>query len=140
MIIVPMEPWHLERLELQPHQAALAPTIAQSGYRQDLAKLESYAGLDGDEVLGCMGILPQWHGRAIAWGLLGNVGPHRFMFVHRAILRWLEHAPRRVETWIDVGHEAGERWAKSLGFVKEGLMEAFHPKGTDAWLYARIRR
>lgn len=141
MIVVPMEPWHLEVLTLQPAQASMGVWTGNAGYCSELAKFEGYAGLDGDEVLGCIGILPQWEGRSIAWALLGNVGPRRFVAVHKAVERWInERSPRRLETWVAVGHSAGERWAEMLGFSVEGLMKAFMPDGSNAWLCARVRR
>ncbi len=130
-----MVPEHLQRLTLQPAQAH----IGLDGF-DVLCEFEAFTGLDGDEVLGCAGLIPQGNHRALLWALVGNVGPRRFVAVHKAVLHFLSmcsHA--RLETWVDDGFEQGIRWAGMLGFVPEGLMKKHRPDGGDAWLYARVQ-
>jgi hypothetical protein len=141
MRIVVFEPEHLKKLLLQPSQAMLQPTLSDPQYAESL-KLggPAYSGLVGDEVLACMGLVQQWENRAIAWGLISKeAGPH-FITITKAVFRTMElHRFRRIETSVRTNFEEGHRWARMLGFKREGTMTAFTPDGTDCDLYARVK-
>lgn len=104
----------------------------------------SNTGSEGDEILGCAGVLPEWEGRAIAWALLSDsISPRRFRAVHAAARKGLDEAHgkgyRRIETTIDPSFPAAIRWAAALGFDFEGLMKAYTPDGRDMYLVARVK-
>lgn len=137
MIVVDLEESHLENLQLQPAQSLLQKTLSIPAYRRDLARYEGFAGIEGDRVVAAAGAVPQDGHRAVVWALLSKDLP--MVAVHRAVMRWLDACLiPRLETWVMVGHEEGERWAEMLGFEAEGRMKKFRPDG-DAWLYARVR-
>jgi hypothetical protein len=141
MRIIPFEASHLENLLLQPSQAMLQPMLKERGYGDGLEKAgPSYSGVVGDQVLACMGLLPQWQERAIAWGLIAaEAGPY-FKTITRAVFRTMElHPFRRIEASVKTDFEAGHRWARLLGFQREGTMRAYTTDGDDYDLYARIR-
>lgn len=138
MTVVELEEHHLLALDLQPRQAALGVQLGDPRHRADLLQFEGYAGIQEGRVVCTAGAIPESPGRALVWALLAGRLP--MVAVHRAVLRWIEAQDiRRMETWVQVGHRAGERWAEMLGFEREGCMRAFLPDGADAWLYARVR-
>lgn len=141
MKIVPFEPWHLEKLTLQPSQNLLQPDLANPAYGANLASAgPAYSGVVGDEVFACMGLIPQWEGRAIAWGLIAKeTGPY-FLKVTKAVFRTMElHPFRRIEASVKSDFVQGHRWAQMLGFKREGTMRAYAPNGDDHDLYARVK-
>jgi protein gp37 len=141
MRIVPFEPNHLKLLLLQPSQAIMQETLSRPEYAQSLHQAgPAYSLVDGDAVLASMGLIPQWEHRAIAWGLIASeAGPH-FRTIHKAVLRTMEiHPYRRIETSVACDFEQGHRWAKMLGFEREGRMRSFTPDGRDCDLYGRIQ-
>jgi len=140
MKIVQFEPEHLQRLLLQPSQAIMQPTLSDPTYGASLKEAgPAYSLVDGDAVFATAGLIPQWSNRAIAWALVSSeVGPHMVM-LHKAVLRVFSlHHFRRIETSVACNFEQGHRWAKLLGFEREGRMRAFTPEGDDCDLYARV--
>jgi hypothetical protein len=140
MIIVPFEPEHLDRLLLQPAQAHFS-TLFDPSYGPALANAgPCFTGMDGDEIVGCSGVVKQWDNRATAWALLsGNAGKN-FASIHKAVKRFLDATDfRRIEAYADADFDAGNRWLQMLGFEREGYMRQFSPIGKDAILYARIK-
>ena len=118
----------------------LQPTLSDPSYGPSLkAAGPAYTLVVGDEVLATAGFIPQWEGRATVWALISKeVGPH-MVFLTRAVKRALQlHHYRRVETHVSSDFEQGHRWARLLGFEREGRMRAFTPEGDDCDLYARI--
>jgi len=141
MRIVPFEPDHLKRLLLQPSQAIMQPTMSKPEYAQSLHQAgPAYSLVDGDDVFACMGLVPQWDNRAIAWGLISaESGPH-FIMIHKAVHRTMRlHYYRRIETAVACDFTQGHRWATMLGFEREGRMRAYTPDGRDCDLYARVQ-
>ncbi|MEZ5665875.1 MAG: hypothetical protein R3F55_00235 [Alphaproteobacteria bacterium] len=141
MVVVPMTAGHLTRLRLQPAQAVLAPLVAEPGYGAMLAEAgPAFAGLCGDRVVGCAGVVRLTAQRGHAWALLACDAGHSLTAIHRAVVGFLAHQRmRRIETAVDAEFAAGHRWARMLGFECEGLMRAYGPDGRDAHLYARTR-
>jgi len=140
MTIVPFQPEHLAAIHLQPAQIALQPTLAQPDYGAALkAAGPCYTALAGEEIIACAGFYPQWEGRAIAWALIGASAGRHFFGLHKSVLRaFAMHGYRRIETAVVVGFAEGERWARLLGFEREGRMRSYMPDGTDCDLYARV--
>lgn len=140
MDLVPFEPAHVVSLapRLQPSQAGF-PGLSPA-YGQDLLAGGPCWSLLGAVGLpaACGGLFLQWEGRAIAWAFLAADAP--MLAATREAARVLDGCGfRRVECWVEVDFEAGHRWARMLGFEREGLMRSFSPDGRDHILYARIR-
>lgn len=140
-MIVPYQPDHLTRLLLQPSQAIMQPMLSKKEYAESLQIAgPAYSLVDGDDVLACMGLLPQWENRAIAWGLISAKAGRHFLSIHKAVLATMElHRFRRIETSVTCNFENGRRWAEMLGFEREGIMKSFTPDGRDCDLYAKVR-
>lgn len=141
MRIVPFEPDHLNRLLLQPSQAVMQPTLTSQNYGENLAKSgPAFSLVDGDSVLACSGLIPQWDNRALAWALISAEAGSHFLAVHRGVKRAIELYPyRRIETAVKSDFSEGHRWMGILGFAKEGTMRGYAPDGCDYDLYARIK-
>lgn len=99
----------------------------------------AYSGLVGDQVIACMGLIPMWENRAMAWGLIAaEAGPH-FVQITKAVMRTMElHPFRRIEASVKCDFQQGHRWARLLGFEREGTMRCYSPDGGDYDLYARV--
>lgn len=140
--IIPFKAEHLDCLLLQPSQKVLQPTLADPEYGAMLEKGgPAYSGRCGDEIVACMGLVPQWENRALAWGLISREAGRFMVPITRAIFRTMAlHHHRRIETAVACNFEEGHRWARMLGFVREGRMRAYTPGGDDCDLYARIGR
>ena len=142
MIIVPYMAEHLHALRLQSAQQPCISWMAE-GHAELLERLENvtaFSGLDGEEVLGCAGVLKLWEGRYAAWAFLsGNCG-RRFVAIHRAVKTFFAMNDfRRVEAEVATDFTEGHRWIRMLGFELENpRMRKYFPDGSDASLYVRV--
>jgi hypothetical protein len=141
MIIEPLAPAHLQAMQLQPAQAALAPLAADRAYAEMLAGAgPAFAGRIGDMVVGCAGVVLLSAHRGHAWALIGAAAPAHFLAIHRAAAAFLAGLDlQRVETAVACDFAAGQRWVRMLGFAREGRMRAYDAGGGDADLFARVR-
>lgn len=137
--VVPARPEMAKILRLQSVQRAL-------GHPSDIETLAdairsgiAMAVVDGDRVLAMGGVMKVWDGRGSAWGLLEDDIGTAMPLIHKVVRRTLDIAPfQRVEAQVAVGHEAGQRWVRLLGFQHEGRMRAFF-RGQDYDLFARVK-
>lgn len=142
-MVVDYQARHLAEMAMQEKQQYLAPWVTP-----DMAKaLEdvngwAFTGLDDDgSVLAVAGVIHQWQGRGLAWAYLSdNVTGPRFLFVHRAVNRFIKGCYlNRIEMTVDCDFDQGHRWATMLGFALEApRMKGYRPDGGDCALYARV--
>jgi len=105
----------------------------------------SFTGFWDEEIIGCAGVTPVWHGRAIAWALISiHAGPARMLAIHRDVGEFLDDVQRRpefrrIEATCAREFTAARRWVIMLGFQHEGLMRRYDAQGVDHDLYARVR-
>lgn len=144
MIVVPMN---------EAHARAIRPQQAQSGEAGDvearvrdaralIAGGAAWAAIDDGGVLALAGVTSLWEGRGMAWCLLSDHAHTRMLALTRGVGRYLDGLKyRRLEMYVDAQFEAGQRWARMLGFKNEtpGGMKSFLPNGNGAYLYARVR-
>lgn len=106
---------------------------------------EAYTGYRDGRLLGFAGVIPQWFGRALTWMLLSDeVHGMDMRFIFNQTRDFLdrkqqEPAYRRIETSAQETFPQGHRFARMLGFVPEGQMRCYDPKGNTHTLYARVR-
>ena len=136
-------PEHLDGLRLQPEQAELQYQLGIPGYARAIEGPHTWTGLVDGRVVGVCGIQEKWKGRGLAWALLTTgLTARDFLRAHNKVREILDLAQIqklvRVETAVLVKHEEANRWARTLGFEREGLMKKYSPEGNDAWLYARV--
>lgn len=101
---------------------------------------ECFTALVDGEVIACVGLITFWEGRRHVWAYLSrDAGPHLVALTWQ-VRRWLRyHGQGRIEAAIDPEFHASVRWARRLGFSREGRMAQYVP-GKDYDLYARIGR
>lgn len=131
----------LLELDAQEAQADARALFADPAYGAAIeAGPYAFTVRAGDAVLGCGGLVIEWPGRGVCWAVVSrHAGPH-FREIHRAVAGFMKQVPcRRIEVVVKADFAAGHRWAKLLGFMREGLMRAYSPAGDDYQLYARIR-
>lgn len=89
----------------------------------------------------CGGILEHWENRGEAWLVFGMPKTEDFIFLYRAVDRFLKASKlRRIEMVVDFNFDAGHRWARLLGFKKEAdRLVAYRPNGGDVSLYGMVR-
>lgn len=97
----------------------------------------------GHATLGALGVcrLMDWCG--LAWAVLDDPPPRLAIPITRAtewaLRRWqVELGFRRIQAHVVAGFDRGERWARLLGFEREGLMRGFGHDGSDYLLMARV--
>lgn len=98
---------------------------------------------DGYRCLGVAGVFQIWPGRAEAWVILGvGSDAHILQIVKHARFVLDNFKSRRVEMTVKVDNVSGVRLARLLGFgpEPEGVLEAFHPDGSNMYMFARIRK
>ena len=138
MSLVPFEARHIISLAPRLQSAQIGFPGLSLEYGQAMrgnGPCWTLADLHGIPVA-CGGLFRQWEGRAIAWAFLAADAP--MLEATRAAALVLDACDlRRVECWVDVDFQAGHRWARLLGFEREGLMRSFSPDGRDHILYAR---
>lgn len=141
MRIVRFRPQHLRALALQGEQSDLRQVLEQPEYGHGLALAgDAYTVLDGETVLGCLGVQEHHAGRAECWALLADGLGWRMKPLTRAAAGWLAQAPyARIEAHIATDFHSGHRWARLLGFVPEGPERLlFFPDGRSAVTYVRL--
>lgn len=131
--VVNFKPEHLERIKLK---------ACHDGERPEAIKGSAVTLLSGDSPLAIIG----WHfvskGVVQIWAFLSDEISSVKKSFHKEILsliRWaFEGNPvQRIQMSVVVGYMAGWKWARSLGFVCEGVMKKYGPTGNDYWLFAR---
>jgi RimJ/RimL family protein N-acetyltransferase len=140
MNIVPFQASHLYDLSLQESQLGFSNYFDEK-YGAALRRGgPCFSGFDGDQMIGCAGIIHQWDNRAIAWALLSQDCGKCFVKIHKAVRNFLDMADyNRIEAYVDADFEQGHRWVEMLKFEQEGLMRQFNPDGRDAYMYARLK-
>lgn len=117
----------------------------EEGWRKVREAGPCYTLLRGDLVVAIGGVLPIWHGRAVAWSYASDQMGRDDLFAAHDLLPKLfdgiqtDEKYRRLEANICNNFSAAHRWSVMLGFEFECVMRKYSPDGTDYALYARIR-
>jgi len=140
MKIVPFRPAHLESLIPQEAQSMALPYMNREHGEQLVCSGPAFTGIAGGRIIGCAGLVAAWPNRAIAWTVMARSTPTLFLRAHRAIRRFLDdQAVRRIETYVVSDFDAGHRWVRALGFVREaGPLRQFDPLGNSYDIYVRF--
>lgn len=143
MEIIPFEPLHLRAVLPQAAQHSVESYFEAIDAAQFKAEAMSFTALDGDEVLGCAGVVHLWPGVGQAWAVLSMRALACPVTLTRTALRELDRMSRahgfaRIQATVADGHGAGARWLAFLGFEVEGLLVNYGPGGQgDYWIYGR---
>lgn len=133
MKIVPLKQEHLDRIEIQGAHAYVSGWLTEA-IKKEMEKGMSFAAIDGDNVLGCAGIIDYWPGRSAAWAILSGTCGRNFVAIHRAVQSFLSlKTYGRLEATADVDFGAAHRWLEMLGFKLETeKMPGYLPNGGGA--------
>jgi len=107
---------------------------------EGLAQSDAHTALADGQVIACVGLIQHWPGRRFVWAYLAHDAGRHMLRLTWQVRRWLRyHGAGRIEAAIDPEFHASVRWARRLGFQREGTMRQYVP-GKDYDLYARIGR
>lgn len=145
---VPMDRLLLRHL-IDDERDPLSSEMADSPVFADRTMMEAsrglaWAGIDGATVAvgGSLTIL--WAGRAEAWWLVSRAARPRHLVAaarfSRSLMDKRQRDPlfRRIEIFVRAGERWSESFAAAMGFVCEGYLCKWDPKGRDCRCFARV--
>jgi len=142
---IPCEQRHLAAVERVDDSPDTRRNVLGVPGADEMLSTYARAIVDGDNVLGVIGVFPLWEGRGYAWAMLSELAFSHGLSVTKATKAALEYAEtdlgfKRIEAAVEIGYGRGHRWIESLGFQFEGNMRNFGPGGVGEYaLYARCR-
>lgn len=95
------------------------------------------------EVLACVAVVRLYHGVGEVWTLASKrVNKHPLGYI-KALRRGITIHMQVMNLWrlhgtIRADFEGAEKWVKTLGFEKEGLLKKYGPSGEDHIMFARV--
>ncbi len=147
VVIVPFENKHAEQileqglnsefLELKPEHKKYAFFLKEVGM--------SFTGLVNNRPIAAGGVFHLWDGVAEGW-VLATKDIYKYpIFCAKHIKQRTEiilkaNKIKRIQTSVKADCDVALRFAKWLGFKKEGLMESYGPDGSDFVRFARIMK
>ena len=147
VVIVPFENKHAEQileqglnsefLELKPEHKKYAFFLKEIGM--------SFTGLVNNKPIAAGGVFHLWDGVAEGW-VLATKDIYKYpIFCAKHIKQRTEiilkaNKIKRIQTSVKADCDVALRFAKWLGFKKEGLMESYGPDGSDFVRFARIMK
>ena len=147
VVIVPFENKHAEQileqglnsefLELKPEHKKYAFFLKEVG--------RSFTGLVNNRPIAAGGVFHLWDGVAEGW-VLATKDIYKYpIFCAKHIKQRTEiilkaNKIKRIQTSVKADCDVALRFAKWLGFKKEGLMESYGPDGSDFVRFARIMK
>jgi hypothetical protein len=139
--VLPFRAAHLDTLTLQPAQAAWRGRIDRASAEALEQDGCAWTLVCGNRVTGCGGVIDRGGGRGEAWALLAQDAGPGMLTATRAVRRYLETAPfRRIEAVTACSFKPARRWTLLLGFICEGVMQAYCEDGGDAERWAIIQQ
>jgi hypothetical protein len=133
--IVDYKPEHLAAIELRECHRTERPESIQT---------QAVTFLKDEEPLAILGWYQMMPGVGQGWALLSEKVTTCPIAFHKAVKSFLafvfyKFKLRRLQISVRVGYQKGYYWAKSLGFICEGIMNRYAPDDTACWLFARIQ-
>lgn len=141
MKIVPFEPEHLKALTVQRQQLGdLLIHGDRESYAQNLANAGvAVTGMEGDEVIFCIGRVELWKGRHTVWALMSQSAGKKMFGIVKAIRRLIDvqDGLGRLEFYVRADFKEGCKLADIMKFKMHHYEERFLPDGSDAFVYVR---
>lgn len=139
MNVIPFEPEHLERLDLQDAQRYMVSHICVE-YLKRLAVVGPALSAEVDgRIIASAGVAFQGFGMGVLWAFVSKDAGRHFVRLDRSVRRLLELTGlKRIEATTEASFVQGCRWLALLGFENEGRMRAYGPNGEDHYRFARI--
>lgn len=139
MNIIPFHPEHATQIRLQPRQAQVI-SYADAAYAAALKRSGPSASAEHDgQIIACAGIAVHGFGIGTLWALVSPDIQRHAVRLDRALQRLIEIPNlRRIEAAAEKDFARACRWLEHLGFVNEGPLHRYGPKGEDLVRYARF--
>lgn len=137
-MIVPFHVDHVFRMAPQAAQVGSTEAIHLDALRDRAASGRAYTLMDADIPVACAGLSPMGEGSAAGWALLSLDAGKYMLELTRAVKDGLQKAPETtILIEVAVGFEAGERWARMLGFRKANIEPERREDGLtyQLWVY-----
>ncbi len=140
--IIPFKREHMMDLVNHPSLSSVKKYLTEDRIKMHETCGHSFTLITIDGiVLGIAGVVPMWDNVGEAWAIFNPNIKERFLYMHRAVKRYLNTAPfKRIQMTVDCKFINGHRWARLLGFKKEAdKLEKYMPDGKDVSMYAMVR-
>jgi len=126
-----------ELLEMKPEHRKYAYFLKEVGM--------SFTGLVNNKPIAAGGVFYLWDGVAEGWVLATKEIYKYPIFCAKHIKQRTEiilkaNKIKRIQTSVKADCDVALRFAKWLGFKKEGLMESYGPDGSDFVRFARVMK
>ncbi len=139
MIAAQLQPGEIGELVVQDEQAGMNRLPPEDEARL-IAAGPSFAIRSAERLIFVGGIVEVAAGRARCWSLIAALRRREFVPLTDMVRRVIDAAAyRRTEMEVRSAFVGGHTWARHLGFIREGTMQAWGPDGQDYDLYARLR-
>jgi hypothetical protein len=113
--------------------------MASPEYASQFERGEAYSCIQGGKVTACAGVMEKWKGTGVAWAVFDPDAGRAMLEITRACMVFLgKQSYKRIEAYVRSDYDLGHKWARMLGFEREGQMKAFDPAGRDCDMYARV--
>ena len=136
MRIIAFEPKHLEILNPRSFEGKEMFLLGdvQERAKEYLRYGPAFTGIEGEQIIGCVGLVVLWPGVAEAWAVSTPLWPSKAKSVHKAITHGLKELSAtlglwRIQTAIHSEHVVSLRWLLRMGFNEEGYMSGYGPDG-----------
>lgn len=144
MEVIKFDPYHLKLINMQQlHVDELFPNELMMGAANIADKYGySFTAVENNVIIGCAGLVETYPGVADAWAIFSEWTPRKMFAIGRVVKRhtdfWL-NTFRRLQFMCIADSIEANRFARFLGFTKEGVSRAYGPDGKDYCLYSKIR-
>jgi RimJ/RimL family protein N-acetyltransferase len=97
----------------------------------------------GEKILAIVGVIQTRQGFGEVWSVTSDEIRSTPIAFHKLALALLRHFEQRlsltrVQVTVREDYVTGQKWAESLGFVREGVMRKYDLDGSNHVLYARV--
>lgn len=149
--VEPFEPKHLTELKIRQEQYDALEFLSMNNrsleeyatYLYNISPYNASVTYKGKVVL-CGGVTPLWPRVGEGWMFLHEDIKKVFEAVPMSFIkffkRFFKNLPfHRIQTIVDPGFKQAVKFIELCGFKREGIMEKYHPNGTDYYRYALIK-
>ena len=145
--ILPFKAEHIGQMEAREEHPWIEAIVSSPEYHHLVEQLgPGYTMWVDGEIIGCL-VFARLMYQGVAEVLIRmskNVEHHK-LSMHRMAKKNCDkaqeiHGLHRLEARIAEDATRNRRWAESIGFKQEGVLEAFGPNGMNYIQYARVRK
>lgn len=115
MIVVPLIKSHIEGFNAQEEQRE-AFKLYDNKFIDYICANESYSIIHNGNVVVMAGIF-NINDKDFAWVILSDIANNKMLEITRIIKKFMQSNDKDLYMFVREGFEAGERWAKLLGFT-----------------------